>query len=66
MDSRPRERRYPRLGENSQLREANLNVPPYQSVPTATHELLGPIRERLDMDVPIDIVPVPSDEDIPF
>jgi hypothetical protein len=54
------------LDENSQLREANLNVPPYQSVPTATHELLGPIRERLDMDVPINIVPVPSDEDIPF
>lgn len=52
--------------DNSQLREANLNVPPYQSVPTATHELLGPIRARLQMDVPIDLVPVQSDDDIPF
>jgi hypothetical protein len=52
------------LEENSQLREANLSVPPHQSVPTATHELLGPIRERLQMDVPIDLVQ--TDDDIPF
>jgi hypothetical protein len=54
------------LEENRQLREANVSVPPYESIPTAIHELLGPIRDRLDMDVAIDSVPVHSDDDIPF
>lgn len=54
------------LEENRQLREASLNVPPYQSVPTATRELLSPIRRRLQMDVPIDFAPGPTDDDIPF
>jgi hypothetical protein len=54
------------LEENGQLREANLSAPPYQSVSTATHELLQPIRERLQMDLPIDMPPVQSDDDIPF
>jgi hypothetical protein len=50
--------------DNSQLRNANLVTPVPKPVPEATRELLGPIRERLGMDLAVETAVV--DEDIPF